>query len=102
MSVSTEEESVSSEEEYVTAMELAGVLRVSVWTVYRLKKKHGWPHSGVGRGIRFSRDDVAAIKIQIQIHKAGDQSTEPDPGYTPAQLARARERLGLPGPRQSS
>lgn len=90
--------SVSTEEKYLTVKDLADLFGVSVWTIYRLCKD--WPQSGVGRGIRFSREDVEAIKMLIR--KGDVQPAESTPKYTPAQLARASKRLGLPGPRQAS
>jgi hypothetical protein len=83
-----------AEEAYRTVQELAEAFHVSKWTIYRRYKK--WPHSTVG-GIRFSPEDVAHIKRLI--HAPAPQPLEV-PAHSPAQLARAAQRLGLPAPRK--
>lgn len=85
----------ATEESYRTVQELADVLHVSKWTIYRLYKE--WPHSTVG-GIRFSPEDVDQIKALI--HKPAPQPADKT-SYTPAQLTRAAKRLGLPAPRKA-
>lgn len=46
-----------------TVEEVAAILRVSTWTVYRLVAANQIPHRRVGRGnraIRFSREKILA------------------------------------------
>lgn len=82
-------------ETYLSVQGLADELGVSRWTIYRRYKE--WPHSEIG-GIRFSPDDVAEIKALIHV-PAPQLSGKPC--HTPAQLARAAKRLGLPAPRKA-
>jgi len=46
--------------EYMTQKELAGVLRVSALTVYRLTKRGELKAFKVGRSLRYARADIEA------------------------------------------
>ncbi|MFI2563054.1 helix-turn-helix domain-containing protein [Paenarthrobacter sp. NPDC018779] len=45
-----------------TLEELSAILKVSRSTIFRLKKRDNWPHHKFGSEIRFSAEDIAAIK----------------------------------------
>jgi hypothetical protein len=49
-------------EAYLTAAELGELLKLAPRTVRRRVKSDGWPHWGEGAWMRFSPEDVAAIK----------------------------------------
>jgi hypothetical protein len=85
-----------TEPKYRTVAQLAIHFGVSKSTIYR-GVAQGWPHSRIG-GLKFSDPDVAEIEQRIR-----ELSTPaPEPKYSPKQLAKAAERLGLPAPRRGS
>jgi excisionase family DNA binding protein len=49
-------------ERLITIGELAELFQISRSTAYKLKKQQAWPHILLGTEIRFSQEDVEAIK----------------------------------------
>ncbi|MEV7661802.1 helix-turn-helix domain-containing protein [Paenarthrobacter sp. NPDC089316] len=49
-----------------TLMEVADMFKISRSTVFRLKKSQDWPHHQFGSEIRFSQEDVEAIRAKNQ------------------------------------
>ena len=46
----------------ITITELAALFQISRSTAYRMKKEQRWPHVRFGTEIRFTAEDVEAIK----------------------------------------
>jgi len=49
-------------EELITIGELAALFKISRSTAYRMKKEQRWPHIRFGTEIRFSQENLEAIK----------------------------------------
>lgn len=46
----------------ITITELAELFKISRSTAYRMKKEQSWPHIRFGTEIRFSQENLEAIK----------------------------------------
>jgi len=49
-------------EALITITELAELFKISRSTAYRMKKEQSWPHIRFGTEIRFSQENLEAIK----------------------------------------
>jgi excisionase family DNA binding protein len=65
--------------------EVARLFGISRSTAYRLKKADSWPHHRLGTEIRFSAEDIEAIRAKYQ--QAG-----PEPRRAPRVGTRANRR----------
>jgi predicted DNA-binding transcriptional regulator AlpA len=87
----------ATDAEYLNVKSLAAKLGVSTWSVYRNLNEEDpakqWPSAGVGRSIRFSPEDVAAIEALI--HSKPSRSKPAPAGLTAQQKSAAIKRLGL-------
>ena len=72
-------------ERLITIGELAELFQISRSTAYKLKKLQSWPHILLGTEIRFSPEDVEAIK-------AINHKTPPPPKTVPNVGTRANRR----------
>jgi len=72
-------------EPLLTIGELADLFQISRSTAYRLKKSQAWPHIRFGTEIRFSQENVEAIK-------ALNTQTPTEPRRTPRIGTRANKR----------
>ena len=69
----------------ITIGELAELFQISRSTAYRLKKEQSWPHIRFGTEIRFSPENIEAIK-------ALNAQAPPEPRRTPRVGTRAARR----------
>lgn len=72
-------------EQLITIGELAELFQISRSTAYRLKKSQAWPHIRFGTEIRFSPENVEAIK-------ALNAQAPPEPRRAPRVGTRANRR----------
>jgi excisionase family DNA binding protein len=73
-------------EQLLTIKELADLFQISRSTAYRLKKEQRWPHIRFGTEIRFSQENVEAIKA------LNAQTPAPEPRRAPRVGTRANRR----------
>jgi excisionase family DNA binding protein len=74
------------DERLLTIKELADLFQISRSTAYRLKKEQRWPHIRFGTEIRFSQENVEAIKA------LNAQTPAPEPRRAPRVGTRANRR----------
>jgi hypothetical protein len=79
-------------ETYLTPAELGDVLKLALRTVRRRVKNDGWPHWGSGATLRFSPEDVAAIKA-MHAHPARNAPPVPVPTFDIALAVKGIQRL---------
>jgi len=56
----------------LTIVEVAELLKVSVWTIRRLQQQRKIPFVKVGRSIRFSESDLAAYLARRRVGVIGE------------------------------
>ncbi len=72
--------------DFLTEAELAERLNVSELKVREWRRQYGWPHVKIGRQVRFTEADVAAIERQ---HRVDGERPSGLPGQTPRSAARS-------------
>jgi hypothetical protein len=72
-------------EPLVDILEVARLLDISRSTAYRLKKADSWPHYLIGTEIKFSAENIEAIRAKYQ-------QTPPEPRRAPRVGTRANRR----------
>ena len=73
-------------EGFYTPDDLAAILKLTRAQVLRRRTELGWPHHKIGAAVRFSQDDLDAIKASTHVTPA-----------TPTTAARVTERPALSG-----
>jgi excisionase family DNA binding protein len=73
-------------EQLLTISQVAEMFQISRSTAYRLKKEQRWPHIRFGTEIRFSAENVEAIKA------LNAQTPAPEPRKAPKVGTRAQRR----------
>jgi excisionase family DNA binding protein len=68
-----------------TIGEVAELFKISRSTAYRLKKADSWPHHRFGTEIRFSDEDIEAIRAKYQ-------QAPPEPRRAPKVGTRSNRR----------
>ena len=81
----TSTNSKSDEPEFRKIHEVAALFRISRSTAFRMMKAQSWPRHKFGTEIRFSREDVEAIR-------AMNHQAPPPPKVTPNVGIRANRR----------
>jgi excisionase family DNA binding protein len=72
-------------EPLVDILEVARLLDISRSTAYRLKKADSWPHYRIGTEIKFSAENIEAIRAKYQ-------QAPPEPRRAPRVGTRAQRR----------
>jgi excisionase family DNA binding protein len=72
-------------EQLKTISEVAELFQISRSTAYRLKKQDSWPNHRFGTEIRFSDEDIEAIRAKYQ-------QAAPEPRKAPKVGTRAQRR----------
>lgn len=82
----------------LTMLEVAALFRISRSSVYRLKKEQEWPHHRFGHEVRFSMEDIEAIRAMNRKAPLRDPSEAPRIGTgvrrSPRIGTRANRSLG--------
>ena len=81
----TTTDSNDEEPEFRKIQEVAELFRISRSTAFRLMKEQGWPRHKFGTELRFSKEDVEAIR-------AMNREVPPGPKVTPNVGTRANRR----------
>lgn len=72
---------------YLTDADLAERFGEPVAKIEKWRRRYGWPHFKVGREVRYTEADVAAIE---RLHHVEGQRIESLPGQTALSAARSR------------
>ena len=81
--------------DFYTKEEVAAMFKISRSYAYQLRKKQNWPLHRIGHEVRFSLEDIEAIKAM------GRKTPQPAPSEVPGigVSTRRRPRIGTRAPR---
>lgn len=72
---------------YLTDADLAELFGEPEWKIAKWRQRYGWPHLKVGRQVRYTEADVAAIE---RLHRVESEAPKGLAGQTALSAARSR------------